>query len=332
MVIRLSNVLLKVLESDHSSCERRGSYLELGEPRNPAAGATATSLTDLSMPLGTKSSDGFAQVDASARLNPEAPYAGLLIINADDWGREHETSDRIFDCVARRTVTSVSAMAFMEDSERAAEIARERGIDAGLHLNFTTPFSAPNCPGELAERQREIAAYLLRRRLNQIVFHPGLARSFEYVVTAQLEEFRRLYGAQPERLDGHHHMHLCANVLLADLLPPGTILRRNFSFQPGEKSFMNRLYRKAVDHRLARRHRLVDFLFSLPPLEPRGRLERIRSLARQFVVEVETHPIKSDEYRFLTGSDVARWTADVPIAPRFDVPRRGPVLAKGEQR
>jgi predicted glycoside hydrolase/deacetylase ChbG (UPF0249 family) len=259
------------------------------------------------------------------------PPIGLLIVNADDWGRDQETTDRIFDCLARRTVSSVSAMVFMEDSDRAAAIVRERRIDVGLHLNFTTRFSAPHCPDELAERQREIARYLLRRRLNQIIFHPGLARSFEYVVREQLEEFGRLYGAKPERLDGHHHMHLCANVVLGGFLPSGTIVRRNFSFQPGEKSLANRLYRKAVDRRLSRRHRLVDYLFSLLPLEPEGRLRRVLSLAREFVVEVETHPVKTDEYRFLMGSEVARWIEDVPIAPRFATIKRGPAVSKREQ-
>ena len=247
---------------------------------------------------------------------------GLLIINADDWGRDAETTDRMSECILHGSVSSVSAMVFMEDSERAAAIARERGIDAGLHLNFTTRLSAPNCPSQLAERQQEIAGYLLRRRFNRMVFHPGLMRSFEYVVKAQIDEFRRLYGAPPDRIDGHHHMHLCANILLGRLLPSGTLVRRNFSFQSGEKSLVNRLYRRAVDHRLARRHRLVDFLFSLTPLEPKGRLERIRSLARQFIVEVETHPVKADEYRFLKGDEVARWTEDVPIALRFAMPRR----------
>jgi hypothetical protein len=32
-------------------------------------------------------------------------------------------------------------MVFMEDSERAAARTREHGIEAGLHLNFTMPFS-----------------------------------------------------------------------------------------------------------------------------------------------------------------------------------------------
>ena len=146
--------------------------------------------------------------------------------------------------------------------------ARESGIDAGLHLNFTTPFSASICPPELLERQHEVARYLRWHRFAQTVFHPGLTKSFQYVVATQLDEFRRLYGAEPERFDGHHHAHLCANVLIQGLLPRGSLVRRNFSFQPGAKSFFNRLYRQVVDRMLARRHRVVDFFFSLAPVEP----------------------------------------------------------------
>lgn len=254
----------------------------------------------------------------------EKTQAGALIINADDWGRDRQTTDRIFECVAGGTVSSTSAMVFMGDSERAAAIARERGVDAGLHLNFTTRFSAANCPTRLLERQNQIAAYLLRRRINQVVYHPGLTSSFEYVAAAQLDEYRRIYGAEPQRVDGHHHMHLCANVLFQGLLPRGMVVRRNFSFQAGEKGLVNRLYRKGVDRMLARRHRLVDFLFALPPLNSQDRLERILALARRSVVEVETHPANADEYRFLTGDEVLSWTRDYPIAPRFAMPRSVP--------
>src|SRR3989454_7832617 len=251
-----------------------------------------------------------------------APAVGLLILNADDWGRDRGTTGRILDCALRGAVSSVSAMVFMEDSERAAAIALDRKIEAGLHLNLTTRFSTPGCPVRLGERQGQLARYLLRHRLAQAVFHPGLIRSFEYVVAAQRDEFRRLYGTDPDRLDGHHHMHLCANVFLGGLLPPGTLVRRNFSFQAGEESLWNRLYRRFVDGMLARRHRLVDFFFSLQPHEPPGRLQRIFSLAREFVVEVETHPVHPEEYRFLTGGEISRRAGDVRIAPPSAVLRR----------
>jgi hypothetical protein len=99
-------------------------------------------------------------------------HDGLLIVNADDWGRDHKTTERILDCVLCGAVSSVSAMVFMEDSERAAAIARERGIDAGLHLNFTTPFSAPSCPARLVECQCKLARYLRRHRFAPTVFLP----------------------------------------------------------------------------------------------------------------------------------------------------------------
>jgi len=113
-------------------------------------------------------------------------------------------------------------------------------------------------------------------------------------------------------------MHLCENMLFQKLLPAGILARRSFSFQPGEKSLANRMYRKTVDWRLAHRYRLTDYLFSLIPLTPATRLDRIRSLAQHSMVEVETHPIQPEEYNFLTGKAFAAWTADLPIARGFE--------------
>ena len=194
-------------------------------------------------------------------------------------------------------------MVFMEDSERAAELALERGIDAGLHLNLTTPFSGTVRDHKLIAQQERVSRYLGRHRLASALFHPGLAGSFKYVVQAQLEEFRRIYGGNPKRIDGHHHMHLCANVLLGGLLPEGTNVRRNFTFASSEKSMGNRLYRKIVDRILARHHQLTDYFFCLAPIEPQ-RIEKILSLAQQFTVEVETHPVNPEEYGFLVRGDL----------------------------
>jgi hypothetical protein len=210
-------------------------------------------------------------------------------------------------------------MVFMEDSERAAAVAQQRGIDPGLHLNFTTPFSAPNCPSTVAERQREIAAYLWRHRFTRVIYHPGLTRSFDYVFAAQMDQFSRLYQRPPDRLDGHHHMHLCANVMFRRLLPPQTIVRPNFSFLPGEKGIVNRFYRRALDRFLVRRHRVVDYFFALAPIEPAARLQRIFSLSRQFVVELETHPVNPEEYCFLTSEKILSQLGDLRIASTFEL-------------
>jgi len=244
---------------------------------------------------------------------------GSLIINADDWGRSRETTDRTLECWERGSISSVSAMVFMEDSVRAAALARERGIDAGLHLNFTTRFSGENSPAVLRERQQRIGRRLRRHRFAQVMFYPELVRSFEYLVSAQIDEFRRLYGTAPQRIDGHHHMHLCANVLLAGLLPRRTIARRSFSFEPGEKSFANRFYRRSIDQLLSRRNLLTDFFFSLAPLAPSARLDRIFSLARHSIVEVETHPLNPEEYTFLAGGGIFNQIGGPGIASGFRV-------------
>lgn len=258
--------------------------------------------------------------EENASAGAGSSRAGFLVVNADDWGRDRPTTDRTLECCKCGAVSSVSAMVFMEDSERAAEIAREQGIDAGLHLNFTTAFSGPVRTTRLLERQEKVARFLLLHRLAQVVFHPGLVNSFQYLVAAQVDEFHRIYGVEPRRFDGHHHMHLCANVLIQRLLPQDTIVRRNFSFESGEKGSWNRAYRGFVDGRLARRHRLTDFFFSLPPLEPSSRLQRIFDLAHRFVVELETHPVNPEEYRYLTAGEISR---------KFDISNARPSTVLG---
>lgn len=270
----------------------------------------------------TTSSAGSDLANVSSHENGGTAYRGLLIVNADDWGRDRETTDRILECAARGSVSSTSAMVFMADSERAAAIARERRIDTGLHLNFTETFTAHGASARLKVHHQKVHRYLRSHRLAQVVFHPGLSGSFQYVVESQIDEYRRLYGVAPERLDGHHHMHLCANVVYRKLLPCGTVVRRNFSFQPGDKGFFNRTYRRFVDGVMSRRHKMPDYLFSMVPFDARGRLERIFSLAHDFIVELETHPANPDEHQFLTGGEMFRRAGALRISPGFELSRR----------
>jgi hypothetical protein len=244
-----------------------------------------------------------------------------IIVNADDWGSDIVTTARTLDCVLRGVVSSVSAMVFMEDSERAADLAQQHGIDAGLHLNLTTPLHAPKASSRLTEHQRKVSHFLTANRFAFMLYHPGLANSFEYVVKAQLEEFTRLYGAPAERVDGHHHMHLSTNVVLQKLLPENIIVRRNFTFGPGEKGYFNRLYRRRLDQRLARRHRMTDYFFDLRPLET-SRLARIMALSARCSVEVETHPIRQDEYRFLVDGEFMRCVGEGAVARGYLLPER----------
>lgn len=232
----------------------------------------------------------------------------MLIINADDWGRSEEITGRILECHLRGRIHSASAMTFMRDSERAASIALQQRLPTGLHLNLSQEFTGENVPETLRAQHLRIAGYLNRRKYNQVLYNPLVRNALLYAFRAQWDEYTRLYGEQPGRLDGHHHMHLCLNALVSLKLPRGMRIRRNFSFSRGEKGPVNRLYRYLVDRRLRSRYSCTDYFFSLEPIRAE-RLERIRAIARCSDVELMVHPGVGEEYEFLLGPE---WERMIP--------------------
>lgn len=227
----------------------------------------------------------------------------MLIINADDWGRSVAETDAAVRCFKNGRITSVSAMVFMEDSGRAAELAGENRLDVGLHLNFDERFTGDSYSGTLAKYQSRLVRFLKWTKYSQLLYNPFLRKAFSYSYQAQAEEFVRLFGKPPSHIDGHHHMHLCANLLCSKLIPAGMKMRRNFSFWPGEKSLLNRAYRGLVDRWLARRYRLADYFFDLTQCIEEKKLDRVAALARSSNVELMTHPIVHAEEEHLMSDE-----------------------------
>lgn len=225
----------------------------------------------------------------------------MLIINADDFGRSAAETDAALRCYERGRITSVTMMVFMQDSERAAELAKENELDVGLHLNFAEPFTGQNYPAKLGECHRRTIRYLMGNKYAQLSYNPFLRREFAYSYKAQAAEFERLFERAPSHIDGHHHMHLCTNLLLSKVIPAGTRLRRNFSFWPGEKSWLNRAYRALVDRWLQRRYRLPDYFFDLTQSIRQKKMDRVMALAKSSRVELMTHPIVRTESEYLMG-------------------------------
>jgi len=222
----------------------------------------------------------------------------MLYINADDWGLAEAITDKILHCYHHRRISSVSAMTFMQDSERAAELAKEANLPVGLHLNFTLNFTGEVVPPNLRDQHRLVASYLNSTKLNQVIYNPFLNRAFDNVFQAQWEEFVRLYGEQPTRLDGHHHMHLCMNMLFLNKYPKGLKVRRNFTFSSEEKGSINRLYRYLVDRWLTSRFQCTDLFLSLKPIETE-RIKRIILPSKSADVELMVHPGVDEEYYYL---------------------------------
>lgn len=205
-------------------------------------------------------------------------------------------------------------MLFMEDSQRAAELALEHGLDTGLHVNFTLGFSGNVKSNRLCECQQRIASFLNVNKYCFLLYNPFLKRDFRYIYNAQYEEYVRLYKKEPTHINGHHHMHLCTNILVDKLIAKGSKVRRNFSFSPGEKNFLNRSYRRIVDAILVRRYTCTDYFFSMWPTWQNERIRKIVNLANSRNVELMAHPEREKEFEYLMSDEYFHMISLVKIA------------------
>jgi hypothetical protein len=226
----------------------------------------------------------------------------MLIVNADDWGLNTRATDNSLRCLRESRITSVSAMVFMKDSARAATLARDHHLSVGLHVNLTQPFDGPMKSPRVADAQRRVAAFLRTTRWSQLWYNPRLRGDFRAVYGAQHDEYVALYGGQPAHVNGHHHMHLCTNMLLDHVIPSGSRVRPSFSFRPGEKGAFNRLYRRLVNAVLKQRYTCPDRFFGLPARGQAAHLAYVAGLARSHHVELMVHPERSEDLAFLMSA------------------------------
>ena len=187
-------------------------------------------------------------------------------------------------------------MVFMPDSERAAALAADIGIPVGLHLNVTEKFGATDVPPEVREPQARVVDFFRRRPWHRWTYNPALRSEVRATVHDQLERFRALYGHEPTHFDGHRHGHIWPNVLIDGGLPPGTRIRKSFTFRAGEKGLGNRAVRRAFNTVIERRYLTTRYFFALPQADSLDGLSGLEG-----PVEVETHPHWDAERELLLG-------------------------------
>ena len=238
----------------------------------------------------------------------------MLIINADDMGRNPIASDAIIECYEHNKITSTSFMVFMEDSERSAELVLSKGLEVGLHLNFSEKYTGNNVPRSLEMEQKRISFFLKKNKYSTVLYNPLLVSSFRLVFDYQLQEFTRLFGRLPTHYDGHQHYHLAMNILVNKLIPKGSNVRRNFSFLKGERNIFNRFYRYSVDSFLARNYVVTDYFYSLPSDLIIESFKKIIDNSHNAVVELMVHPERERENRFLLGENFLDVLSKVELA------------------
>jgi predicted glycoside hydrolase/deacetylase ChbG (UPF0249 family) len=224
---------------------------------------------------------------------------GLLIVNADDWGFDEATTRAIADCHQAGGLTSTTAMMFMAGSEEAHSVAAGHpGLGIGLHLNLFEEYSGDSLPVSVRDRQRRLLDRFQNLRLRRWIYDPRIRRQVDGVVTDQLDRFLELYGRAPTHVDGHHHGHLAANVLLSPSLPRGTAIRNALSdaHRPSPLAYALREIRRRV---VLSRFRTTDYFFSIetvwPGLTGTPPPEKLE-MSRRASVEVMVHPAFPEEH------------------------------------
>ncbi len=65
-------------------------------------------------------------------------------------------------------------MVFMEDSHRAADLAKDEGIDGGPHLNFSQGSTGRVPGGPLRKHHDRLARFLSISKYTLIFYNPGM--------------------------------------------------------------------------------------------------------------------------------------------------------------
>jgi chitin disaccharide deacetylase len=249
----------------------------------------------------------------------------LLIVNADDLGLEVEVTDAILDCFRSRAISSTTALVWMRDSDRAAEIARRERIPTGLHLNLIEPYTASDVPPRVADTQRRVVERLGSGGLGPQLYHRAWSEDFGQCIRDQLSRFTELYRMPPTHLDGHRHMHLAMNALLSRSLEPVRRCRRPVNRPAVESASYKRLARSALSVLVRLRFTTTDACFSLRSLHPElggSGLDEALARARRRSVELFVHPGYRDELPLLCSDEWRAWVATHRLGSFDDLPPR----------
>ena len=134
-----------------------------------------------------------------------------IILCADDYGIAPGVNAAIRDLMARGRLnaTSVMTVAPAFDPEEASALARLRSdgrrVAIGLHLTLTAPFR-PSVTG--FRPLREGAFLPLAATLSSAFLRRLDDAALRAEIAAQLAAFTHAFGAPPDFVDGHQHVHL----------------------------------------------------------------------------------------------------------------------------
>lgn len=151
-----------------------------------------------------------------------------IVLCADDFGIAPGVSHSIVELIQAARLSATGCMTVCADWPSSADALRAavalQPADIGLHLTLTDHRAASN-PADRLPALGALMRACLGRRLRD--------NAFRTEIHAQLDAFERHWGAPPDFVDGHQHVHLLPGVreALVDILrtryPIGRVWVRN---------------------------------------------------------------------------------------------------------
>lgn len=175
-----------------------------------------------------------------------------IVLCADDFGLAPGVSESIVELIRAARLSATGCMTVCADWPSSAGALRaalaRQPADVGLHLTLTDHHAASGkAPAGVIDRFPPLAALMracLGRRLR--------AGAFEAEIQAQLDAFEAHWGAPPDFVDGHQHVHLLPGVrealvgILRNRYPLGRVWVRNCVEAPARCLRRGRGWHKAL--------------------------------------------------------------------------------------
>jgi predicted glycoside hydrolase/deacetylase ChbG (UPF0249 family) len=135
-----------------------------------------------------------------------------IVLCADDYGMSDGVSAGIEELVALGRLSATSAMtslpAWRRCGPRLRQLVAEHPIDVGLHLTLTDQRPLTRAIS-LADDGRLHSGW---RLMGSAFAHTLLLDEVRDEMCAQLDAFEDVWGAPPDYIDGHQHVHLLPGV------------------------------------------------------------------------------------------------------------------------
>lgn len=128
--------------------------------------------------------------------------AGVLIINADDYGLWPTVNQGILDAWAQQSISDCTVLANAADLDSLLARAGETALPVGIHLNLTFGVPLSN-PADIPALVTATGEFMKRQQWNI----PLPVEQIRHELQLQVQRVLAT-GWKPSHLDTHHHVHL----------------------------------------------------------------------------------------------------------------------------